>query len=227
MGTAQKDAKVKDLLSGEEGPAPGIRGGKVEASSKVGHSTLSPLGPRYFDEEEEDYEGLGYTHRFSGAHASLKFAIYSIRAASCHEASTVVRQWLPRLMRVSSMAHDIENQLLASGRTIREDKKVRDVLEEDVADALMVLIELSAQNALGGDLYQEEKRKLFGSGSVGEGVVVHAVNFPDLEYCRSSLPPGYNSKCAQSLSALSDTIAASTGKWIDSGLRIFAIHRSI
>jgi len=210
LGSVQKDIKVKDLLSGEGSPTPKLPGGEVDASKKVDHSTLSPLGPRYFDEEEEDDERLDYTFRFSGAHASLKSAIYSIRAASCHEASTVVRQWLPRLMRVSSVAYDIENQLLASGRTTGADKKVRDVLEGDVADALMVFIELSGQNALGSDLFHEEKMKLFCSGSAGEGAVLHAVEFPDLEYCRSSLPPGFNSKCAQSLSALSDTIAAST-----------------
>ncbi|GMH76122.1 hypothetical protein TrST_g9457 [Triparma strigata] len=207
----EKDARLKNFLRNEH---------DVQRESENEHikrdlAELSSDGPRYFDEDDEDEAGTGayaFSHQFSGAQSSLKSAVYTIRVASCDKINLLVRQWLPRLMRISSTAYDIENQLLASGQTLGDAKRVKEFLEGDVSDSLMVLVELSGQNALGRDLFEAERTVLFSGrkGTSEEGKEGKRTSFPNIDYCKTCLPSGFNSKCAQSLSGLSETIAAST-----------------
>lgn len=208
----EKDARLKNLLKDEhevqrESESENIKRDLTEFSSEV---------PRYFDEDDEDEAVTGsdaFSHQISGAHSSLKSTVYSIRVASCQKINLLVRQWLPRLMRISSTAYDIENQLLASGHALGDTKRVKEFLEGDVSDSLMVLVELSGQNALGRDLFEEERTALFSDRegiSEEEKEGKRKSSFPNEEHCKTCLPSGFNSKCAQSLSGLSETIAAST-----------------
>ena len=86
----------------------------------------------------------------------------------------------------------------------------------------MILVELSGRNALGRDLFEQERIALFAGREEDEdeGKGKTTDGFPNEEHCKSCLPSGYNSKCAQSLSGLSETIAASTAS--ARGMRGFA-----
>ncbi|GMH48731.1 hypothetical protein TrRE_jg8229, partial [Triparma retinervis] len=174
----------------------------------------------YFNEDQGRSEEA-LEKKFVDSFASLETSLYATRVACSQKASSLVMKWLPRLMRVASIAHDIETQLQSSGRGQESDRSVTSILEEQVAVSISVLTDLVGRCSIGNDAFEEEKagigkeRKMFGeqklaleSKSVECRVKGATAVLGKVAYYTSPLPPGYNSKCANSLSNLSETIAA-------------------
>ena len=174
----------------------------------------------YFDEDQGRSEEI-FEKKFIGSFASLKISLYATRVACCQRASSLVMKWLPRLMRVSSIAHDIESQLQSSGRGKETDRTVTSVLEVQIADSISVLTDLVGRCSIGNDAFEAEKAAMVKDRNM-TGERIKALESKRVEcrvkgataalgkvtYYTSPLPPGYNSKCANSLSNLSETIAA-------------------
>ena len=194
----------------------------VDCENGGGH--VHSNGLHYFEDNEKDDGRYLFENKMYGESGSSKSSLISVRVAFCEDADVLVKRWLPRLLRVASIANDIERQgmkeLGERGRKAETetDDNVSAVVTGQISGTLERLVNHAGVCSLGFQKFDSEQLKiardrtakdLDENNAEGNGKGSDTI-FKFADSCRSSLPPGYNSKCTSSLSSLAETIVGST-----------------
>jgi len=214
------DALLLKSIASEEGDDSTRKENQVsEVAEGAALSVTDNL--QYFIEDESKSEEA-FEKKFGGGHASLKASVYSTRVTCCYKASSLVTNWLPRLMRVASVAHGIESQRPSLGRTQESDRMVISFLEEQVCDTISILLDMAGRCSVGNDQFETEMTQIINERKLTEeqkgGLNARSkccrengatIALAKVDFYTSPLPPGFNTKCTSSLSKLAEAIAAS------------------
>jgi hypothetical protein len=148
---AKRDRRWREELDSSRATAASVEGilGDEESDGDDGDGGGAPAPPASSPPAPEP-----------AAPASLKSSVHAARVAACQRAALLAAAWLPRLMRVASLAYEKQAQLYAVDANA-VDVKVGDVLRDEVAGALTGAVKLVGRAALGLDGFEGEFRRLF------------------------------------------------------------------
>ena len=149
------------------------------ADSGIGPMSLSsPTGKRFYLNEEEDWgvNGGGGAGGHDGRHGDgggdgldgeggavnpLTSDVNALRVSAIAKVQSLIKMWLPRLIRIATTAFEREETLKASSDaekyevrvavdgTFDEKRTVESVLNREVADALVIMLRIAGECALG------------------------------------------------------------------------------